>query len=467
MKIAPSFIKKGLVPTKKSLTEFVGQLHTTYQNLSQAFNGGVSYGDGTNTENIDGSWASVTTPAGNFTVTHGLNRVPVGVHVTQKSAFCDVFTVSSTKTTITLQASAAGVAIKLFIFLLFLCLIPLKSGAQGIGFHDIALKTVVATGNSGLSGPILEPIAGAVISVCIGSTAPSSGTTCSPTNASLFSCVALSGCSISNPTNADSNGNFSFFVAPATTYVISVSGTGLNTYSYVWNSTLSSSGNNILSGNNTFTGNNTFNQPVSFGAATGTCPSNPTLYNIGSFTSKIAECFAGGVGGGVLAYVTSVTNGDLVEFTDSFGGIGDSGVTPANFVQMIYTTPSTAGTSSIPATTMTTAGSSGNTYRFSQYVDQTSLGTSCTGNTDVNVDLLFTDPNASTQTNVLTIAWVITGNGTLGANSTSSVSSTVPQSLVIRAKASTVVQYSVTYGAGSGCSPSPAFQIYPTLELLH
>lgn len=234
-KIAPSFIKTVITPTKKSLNDFVKQLHTTYQNFSQAFNGGISYGDGVNTENINGSWASLVTPtpAGtNFTVTHGLNRIPVGVHVTQKNAFCDVLVVSSTKTQITLQASAAGAAIKLFIFLLFLSLLPLRSKAQGYEVQNVAWKAVTVAGSTGLSGNILQPVSGAVISVCPGSVAPASGTTCSPVTSTLYSNVGLT-TTISNPTNADINGNYTFFVTAAQNYIISISGTGLTTYSYV------------------------------------------------------------------------------------------------------------------------------------------------------------------------------------------------------------------------------------------
>jgi hypothetical protein len=227
---------------------FVGQLHTTYQNLSQAFNGGISYGDGTNTENINGSWASVTTPGlgTNFTVTHGLNRIPVGVHVTQKNVFCDVLMVSSTKTTVTLQASAAGAVIRLFVFGLLLCLLPLISSAQGFAVVDVAWKSTTATGNSGLSGTVLQPIPSAVISVCPGSTLPSSGVVCSPVSALLYSNIGLTS-SISNPTNADVNGNYVFFVTPGSSYVVSISGTGVITYSYVLTAPLVSSGGSSFS----------------------------------------------------------------------------------------------------------------------------------------------------------------------------------------------------------------------------
>jgi hypothetical protein len=240
-RIAPSFIKTVVEPTENSLREFVGQLHTTYQNLSQAVNGGISYGDGTNTENIDGSWASVITPAGNFTVTHGLNRIPVGVHVTQKNMFCDVLIVSSTKTTITLQASTVGATLKLFIFGLLLFLLPSFCNAQGANHTNIALQTITATGNTGLSGPLLKPIAGAVITVCIGSVIPSAGVTCTPANALLYSNAALTA-AITNPTHADNNGNYTFFATAGVNYVVSVAGTGLTTYSYVWTAPTSSSG---------------------------------------------------------------------------------------------------------------------------------------------------------------------------------------------------------------------------------
>ncbi len=239
-RIAASLKSTVIAPTKSSLSKFVQQLQTTYQDLSRAFNGGVSYGDGSNSENIDGSWASVITPtpAGtNFTVTHGLNRIPVGVHVTQKNAFCDVLTVSSTTTTITLQASAAGAAIKLFIFLLLLCLIPVRSDAQGAGHNNIALQTIKLSGNSGYSGNITIPVPEATITVCNGFTLPSPGNTCTGL-ASIYSCPSLVSCALSNPTNADNNGNYNFFAAGGNNYVVSVGGIGLTTYSYVWSASL-------------------------------------------------------------------------------------------------------------------------------------------------------------------------------------------------------------------------------------
>lgn len=248
-RIAASLKSTVIAPTAKSLKNFTQQLQTTYQDLSRAFNGGVSYGDGSNSENIDGSWASVTTPspAGtNFTVTHGLNRIPVGVHVTQKNVFCDVLTVSSTETTVTLQASAAGAAIRLFVFGLLLCLLPLISSAQGFAVVDVAWKATTATGNSGLSGTVLQPIPGAIISVCPGTVASSPGIICSPVSALLYSNIGLSN-SISNPTNADNNGNYVFFVTPGSSYVISISGVGVTTYSYVLTAPLVSSGSSSFS----------------------------------------------------------------------------------------------------------------------------------------------------------------------------------------------------------------------------
>lgn len=59
---------------------------------------------------------------------------------------------------------------------------------------------------------------------------------------------------------------------------------------------------------------------------------------------------------------------------------------------------------------------SGNTYRFSVYIDQTAAGTSCAGTTTITPNLTFTDPNASSGfPNGMSNA-LISGNGAPGAN---------------------------------------------------
>lgn len=100
--------------------DFRRSLRRNYERLAQLFNGLISFGDGTNRDNIDGNWFDVTTPGAantDFTVTHNLGRVPVGVLVMRKSAAVDIYTgsVAATTTQITLRATVASVNVKLFV----------------------------------------------------------------------------------------------------------------------------------------------------------------------------------------------------------------------------------------------------------------------------------------------------------------------------------------------------------------
>jgi hypothetical protein len=70
---------------------------------------------------VDGFPAIATTPAiagTEFSVSHGLNRVPVGFHVVNKNGATDVFkgVTAWSSTKIFLKATGSGVSITLFIF---------------------------------------------------------------------------------------------------------------------------------------------------------------------------------------------------------------------------------------------------------------------------------------------------------------------------------------------------------------
>jgi hypothetical protein len=127
---------------------------------------------------------------------------------------------------------------------------------------------------------------------------------------------------------------------------------------------------------------------------------------------------------------------------------------------VVYNTASASTNSSISAATMATAGNSGNAYLFAYYPDVTAVGTSCTGNSTLAISVIFTDPNSSGSTTIQATSQTITTNGTVGPIA-------LLQPLTIRAKANTAVQYSTTFTAGSGCSPAPSYQIYPSLQLIN
>ena len=107
-----------LTPQQLSITpnKFVDILKQAWQNLFGVLNGNVSFGDGTNADNINGVWANANSVIGNFTITHNLGRVPVGYLIVKSTAFEIVKFISSTTTQLTLAGQNGGSALTLFIF---------------------------------------------------------------------------------------------------------------------------------------------------------------------------------------------------------------------------------------------------------------------------------------------------------------------------------------------------------------
>jgi hypothetical protein len=236
MRATPNLNFTSVEPTTKSLKTFVTMLRSVYQHLTDVVNGKLGFGDGTNHDNIDGSWINVVAPVApntDFVVNHNLTRLPVGYLVMSKDRACDVYTgsVGATKTQLTLRATVASAVLRLFVVGLLLGLFVPQSEAQGFAVTGTAQRAVTPPGNLGISGQIVETIPSAVVSVCPGAVLPAAGTICSPVNSLLFSNVGLT-TSISNPTNADLFGNYIFYVNPGASYIVSISGTGVTTYSY-------------------------------------------------------------------------------------------------------------------------------------------------------------------------------------------------------------------------------------------
>ncbi len=203
-------------------------LQRAWQLFARSFNNSVGFGDGTHRDNIDGNWVTVVTPVAvntNFTINHTLNRVPVGYLPMQKSAACDVYTgsVAGTKTQLTLRATVGGVTLKLFILSLLLATLtafnPQRVAAQSVAFHD------TATFNS--SGTV-KVIPSALITVCPGASAVVAP--CAPATVALFKDSGLSQ-PITNPFNADVNGNFNFWVLTGN-YVVSITGAAVQGFAY-------------------------------------------------------------------------------------------------------------------------------------------------------------------------------------------------------------------------------------------
>lgn len=147
------------------------------------------------------------------------------------------------------------------------------------------------------------------------------------------------------------------------------------------------------------------------------------------------------------------------------------GSTATGCLGVVYNTASASTNASIATTTMVTSpASTGATYRLSGYMDGTAAGTGCSGAGSVVLTLTFTDINGAGA-----IAWTILFEQTPGTTTASAtivtgggpgtpLVSVIP--ITFRAAASTAIQYSTTYAAGTGCSIGPKYQVFPILEQL-
>jgi len=116
------------------------------------------------------------------------------------------------------------VRLKILWFALFALLVPSLSFAQQYVQHTNVAWTYQSPANYVLTIP------NATITVCAGTTVPTPGTTCSPTT-TIYSSPGIVG---ANPFNADNAGNYQFWSPGGLQYVISVSTSGAQTYSYSW-----------------------------------------------------------------------------------------------------------------------------------------------------------------------------------------------------------------------------------------
>ncbi len=119
-RVLPTLDFIDVMPNVTSLKRFALALRTKYEQLARVVNGQINFGDGTNRDNVDGAWVSITTPVApntDFTVTHNLQRVPVGYWIMKKAAACDVYTgsVAATSTQLTLRATVGSVNLVLFV----------------------------------------------------------------------------------------------------------------------------------------------------------------------------------------------------------------------------------------------------------------------------------------------------------------------------------------------------------------
>ena len=216
----------------------------------------------------------------------------------------------------------------------------------------------------------------------------------------------------------------------------------------------------LVSTTNNWTGLNSFSQPITSTVATGTAP-----FSIASTT--VVPNLNAQLHNGLTAPASAIVGiSDTQALTNKT--IDCTANTLAKNPCVVYSTASSSTNASISPTTMASAGGSGNTYRVSWYFTNTVLGASCTGNSTVQFNLIWNDPSeGSAGTSSLQNAVAIgsgTANGVLGPIPTHANYLNFYNTLPFRAKANTAVQYSVTFVAGTGCSPAPSYQVYPVLE---
>lgn len=177
---------------------------------------------------------------------------------------------------------------------------------QGVAIPaQVALQTV---------NGITRPAAGATITVCANAT---SGTPCAPALVGkVFKDVLLS-VPLSNPFTADSNGNYTFAIAPGV-YTVTVSGAGFSGYSYIITASCapgvtcaSTTSANIFTAMNTFNAGLTTNTLTVSGLTPGNCVQAGTG---GLLTTASGPC---GLSSGFVTTTSSPASGNLTCFTSS------------------------------------------------------------------------------------------------------------------------------------------------------
>jgi hypothetical protein len=102
------------------LKGFALMLRKLYEQLVRIVNGQLSFGNGATPDNIAGAWAAVADTGAadtNFTVTHNLLYIPVGVILMTQTKAGVIYkgSVAWTTTTITLKCNVANDNILIFI----------------------------------------------------------------------------------------------------------------------------------------------------------------------------------------------------------------------------------------------------------------------------------------------------------------------------------------------------------------
>jgi hypothetical protein len=214
----------------------------------------------------------------------------------------------------------------------------------------------------------------------------------------------------------------------------------------------------------TITGNMTISGSVSVGGSAPTCGTGVTgCVPMGEASTPLVPatsvdmCQAFSTSHG---YVCSLNGGTA--FNSAMNLPEPTNPSPGSPVtQMVYNTPSSGTLTNIGATNMVATTSAQHDYLFNWTIDLTTTGLSCTGNTTVTLNVIFTDPNTSTPV-TQALGTVTLANGTSGT-----VGFIAEGTENVLAKTGTAVQYSTTnYTGGSGCITNPSYTVYPTLVQL-
>ncbi len=178
-----------------------------------------------------------------------------------------------------------------------------QANAQGVTVSGTALA------NAGYYARIVPS---AVITVC---PANSAGTPCTPTSVSLFSNFALT-TPVTNPFNADANGNYSFYLAPGN-YTVTITGVGVAGYSYQ----ISLIGPSVGTPN-TWTQLQIFNLGIILGSLSTTqslAPASAGVYNLGSTLLPYAAIAIGSASGQATTLTATATSSKGVILPDVSG----------------------------------------------------------------------------------------------------------------------------------------------------
>jgi hypothetical protein len=226
------------------------------------------------------------------------------------------------------------------------------SYAQGVPYHDIVLSN--ASGNA-------RPVPSAVITVCATSNL---SIPCSvPLPNALFKDYALAQ-PLTNPFNADVNGNFQFFIAPGN-YTVTTTGIGYTGFSYQLNVGGSGGGgggtnNQTLQNNGVALPGRPFFNLISGTGALVTCADNPGLTRSDcTFVGSIPGAPFGSLqfnNGGLLAGTPGITTPDNGNSIDITGPIPWVDTTNFGVRPLAYPANTITVTTSASSPTVTTTG---------------------------------------------------------------------------------------------------------------